>query len=172
MYVRAPAADDEREFIALMRASRSFHRPWASAPTDRDRFRAYVTDAARSDFVAMLVCRTEDDAIIGFFNLSQLAQGAGQCAYLGYAIGKRYAGHGYMRDAIKLVLRVAFVDYELDCVEANIQSENYASVSLAEGAGFFRDDCPPRYLKIAGQWRDHDRWVLTAEQWRSRVVRD
>ena len=66
VYLRQPAASDRSEFISLMRASRSFHRPWATAPTDDDRFAAYLADARRPDFEAMLVCRREDDAIVGF----------------------------------------------------------------------------------------------------------
>ncbi len=154
-----------------MRASRSFHRPWASAPTDPERFAAYVADARRTDFKAMLVCRVEDDAIVGFFNLSQIAQGKVQSAYLGYAAGQRFAAQGYMREAINLVLSNAFVDLGLDCVEANIQPGNEASIALARGAGFRRDSRAPRYLKIGGLWRDHERWALFAEDWRARNER-
>ena len=78
----------------------SFHRPWATAPTDNDRYNAYLADARRPDFEAMLVCRHEDLAIVGFFNLSQIVRGALQSAYLGYAAGKPFAGKGYMREAI------------------------------------------------------------------------
>ena len=108
VYLRAPVADDRHEFVKLMRASRSFHRPWATAPTDDDRFAAYITDSQRADFEAMLVCRTDDDAIVGFFNLSQIVRRSLQSAYLGYAAGKPFAGHGYMREGIELVLRRAF----------------------------------------------------------------
>lgn len=170
--MRAPRPGDEREFTSLMRSSRSFHRPWASAPTDRQRFEAYVSDSRRPDFEAMLVCRAEDDAILGFFNLSQIMGGRLRSAHLGYAVGKRYAGQGYMREGIRLVLEIAFEKLELDLVEANIQPGNRASIALASGAGFVRDDSPPRYLKIAGQWRDHDRWVLTASRWRALQRRD
>ena len=75
----------------------------------------------------MLVCRHGDDAILGFFNLSQIARGSMQSAYLGYAIGRRYAGQGYMREGIELVLRRAFVDLRLHRIEANIQPDNLAS---------------------------------------------
>jgi ribosomal-protein-alanine N-acetyltransferase len=171
VYLRVPEEPDEREFTSLMRASRSFHRPWASAPTDQDRFSAYVADSRRIDFEAMLVCRVEDDAIIGFFNLSQIAQGKTHSAYLGYAIGQRFAGQGYMREGIELVLHNAFENLGLDCVEANIQPGNKASIALAHGAGFHRDGCPPRYLKIGGLWRDHDRWAILADEWRARIDR-
>jgi ribosomal-protein-alanine N-acetyltransferase len=150
-----------------MRASRSFHRPWATAPTDHDRFTAYLADARRPDFEAMLVCRAEDHAIVGFFNLSQITRGYMQSAYLGYAVGKRYARQGYMRAGIELVLRHAFTTLRLHRVEANIQPDNDASIGLARGAGFSREGFSPRYLKIGGRWRDHERWALLAEDWRA-----
>jgi ribosomal-protein-alanine N-acetyltransferase len=168
VFIRVPARSDEREFVSLMRASRSFHRPWATAPTDSDRFLAYLADSRRPDFEAMLVCRVSDDAILGFFNLSQIARGPMQSAYLGYAIGKPFAGHGYMREAIQLVLRHGFTELRLHRIEANIQPDNRASVALARGAGFRREGFSPRYLKIGGRWRDHERWALLADEWRLR----
>jgi [ribosomal protein S5]-alanine N-acetyltransferase len=168
VYLRPPERADLGEFTSLMRASRLFHRPWASAPTDDERFAAYLADSRRLDFEAMLVCRCDDDAILGFFNLSQIARGPLQSAYLGYAIGKPFAGHGYMREGIELVLRKAFVEVRLHRVEANIQPGNRASIALAQGAGFRREGFSPRYLKISGRWRDHERWALLADEWKAR----
>jgi ribosomal-protein-alanine N-acetyltransferase len=168
VYLRTPARADEHEFTSLMRASRSFHRPWASAPTDSERFDAYLADSRRRDFEAFLLCRREDHAILGFLNLSQIARGSLQSAYLGYAVGKPFAHHGYMREGLELVLRVAFIDLELHRLEANIQPGNKASIALAQGAGFRREGFSPRYLKISGRWRDHERWALLADEWRAR----
>jgi [ribosomal protein S5]-alanine N-acetyltransferase len=169
VFLRSPASSDREEFVSLMRASRSFHRPWATAPTDEDRFDAYITDSRRPDFEAMLVCRVEDFAILGFFNLSQIVRRSFHSAYLGYAVGKSYAGHGYMRDGIGLVLRRAFTDLKLHRIEANIQPGNHASIALARGAGFQREGFSPRYLKIGGRWRDHERWAILADDWRKRA---
>jgi ribosomal-protein-alanine N-acetyltransferase len=168
VFLRSPEAGDLREFVALMRASRSFHRPWATAPTDNDRFAAYLADDLRDDFEGMLVCRQEDLAIVGFFNLSQIVRRALQSAYLGYAVGKPYAGQGYMREGLELVLWRAFTDLRLHRIEANIQPGNLASIALARGAGFHREGFSPRYLKIAGRWRDHERWAILADDWRRR----
>jgi ribosomal-protein-alanine N-acetyltransferase len=168
VYLRSPARADADQFIGLMRASRSFHRPWATAPADEERFAAYLADSRRPDFEAMLVCRRDDDAILGFFNLSQIARGLMQSAYLGYAVGKPFAGHGYMREGIDLVLRHAFTSLRLHRVEANIQPDNHASIALARGAGFRREGFSPRYLKIGGRWRDHERWAILADEWRAR----
>ena len=166
VYLRTPARADRAEFVSLMRASRAFHRPWATAPTDDDAFDAYLLDSRRPDFEAMLVCRREDLAIVGFFNLSQIARGSLQSAYLGYAVGAPFAGQGYMREGLELVLRHSFTRLELHRVEANIQPGNAASIALARGAGFQREGFSPRYLKISGRWRDHERWALLADDWR------
>jgi [ribosomal protein S5]-alanine N-acetyltransferase len=168
VFLRPPAFADRDEFVSLMRASRSFHRPWATAPTDTDRFAAYLVDAQRPDFEAMLVCRHDDLAIVGFFNLSQIVRRSLQSAYLGYAVGKPYAGHGYMREGIELVLRRAFLEQRLHRIEANIQPGNHASIALARRAGFLREGFSPRYLKISGRWRDHERWAILADDWRAR----
>src|SRR5437660_1458261 len=42
VFLRGPRASDRTEFISLMRASRAFHRPWATAPVDDERFDAYL----------------------------------------------------------------------------------------------------------------------------------
>ena len=169
VYLRPPVRADHGEFVSLMKASRSFHRPWASAPTDEDRFAAYLADARRPDFEAMLVCRQQDRAILGFFNLSQITRGYLQSAYLGYAVGKSYARQGYMREGLDLVLRHAFLTLRLHRIEANIQPGNHASLALAQGAGFRREGFSPRYLKIGGRWRDHERWAILVDDWRNRT---
>lgn len=169
VYIREPVYEDGREFTELMRVSREFHSPWATAPTDEERFAAYLVDARRPDFAAMLLCRSQDDAIVGFFNLSQIVRRRLQSAYLGYAVGKPFAGNGYMRTGIELVLRHSFTTLELHRIEANIQPGNARSLALARGAGFRREGFSPRYLKIGGQWRDHERWAILVEDWRERT---
>jgi ribosomal-protein-alanine N-acetyltransferase len=169
VYIRAPTRTDAAEFIALMRVSRAFHSPWATAPTDDGRFAAYLADARRPDFAAMLLCRAQDDAIVGFFNLSQIVRRRLQSAYLGYAAGQPFAGQGYMRDGLELVLRHSFSTLALHRIEANIQPGNANSLALARGAGFRREGFSPRYLKIAGHWRDHERWAILVEDWRERT---
>jgi ribosomal-protein-alanine N-acetyltransferase len=165
VYLRNPVLADEEEFTSLMRASKAFHRPWASAPHDHERFMAYIEDSQRENFEALLVCRRYDDAIIGFFNISQIVRRLFQSAYLGYAAGRPYAGHGYMGEAIQQVLAVAFVDLGLHRLEANIQPGNEPSLALARSAGFQREGFSPRYLKIGGRWRDHERWAILGEDW-------
>ena len=89
-------------------------------------------------------------------------------AYLGYFALEPYAGQGYMGEGLRLVLRHAFGPLGLHRLEANIQPGNAASIGLVKAAGFRREGLSPRYLKIAGRWRDHERWAILAEDLRGR----
>ena len=160
---------DREEFLTLVHESRELHRPWAYPPERGDQFDELVARSRRDDVVTLLGCRTEDGAIFGIFTLSQIVRGAFQSAYLGYYGHARHARRGYMRAALELVLDHAFGPLALHRVEANIQPGNAPSIALARGAGFRLEGFSPRYLLIGGRWRDHERYAITAEEWRGRA---
>jgi ribosomal-protein-alanine N-acetyltransferase len=64
------------------------------------------------------------------------------------------------------MLRYAFKQLKLHRLEANIQPGNLASIALIKRAGFVREGYSRRYLKICGQWRDHERWAILSEDWK------
>jgi [ribosomal protein S5]-alanine N-acetyltransferase len=151
-----------------MAASRSLHRPWSNPPTDLDSFASLVARTSGDDYDLQLVCLRDGGAIVGYFALSQIFRGAFHNAYLGYDGSAPYAGQGYMREGLELMLRHAFRVQRLHRVEANVQPGNEASRALVEGAGFRLEGFSPRYLKIGGRWRDHERWAITVEDWLER----
>ena len=168
VFLRAPTTRDLAEFIALNRASARFHRGLVSPPAQPEQYAAFLKRCRRADCACFLICRREDSAIVGSINLSQIFRGGFQNAYLGYHVGGPYAGQGYLTDALRLVLRYAFEDLKLHRLEANIQPENVASLALVRRAGFVREGFSRRYLKVCGRWRDHERWAIIAEDWKSR----
>ena len=101
-------------------------------------------------------------------NLSHIVRGPLQSVYLGYYGFLPYARSGLMYEGMLLVLRHAFRKLKLHRVEANIQPNNHASIALARKCGFVREGFSRRYLKIAGRWRDHERWALLAEDFNSK----
>jgi ribosomal-protein-alanine N-acetyltransferase len=72
-----------------------------------------------------------------------------------------------MKAGIQLVIARAFGAYRLHRLEANIQPTNAPSIALVKGLGFRLEGYSPAYLRIAGRWRDHERWALTVEDWKT-----
>ena len=154
--------------MRLARSSRDLHRPWVYAPETTRQFDAYLARSRLESERCLLVCRRADDELAGVFNLSQIAHGSFQSAYLGYYAFAPSAGRGLMAEGLALVLRHTFSALKLHRLEANIQPGNEASRRLVERAGFEYEGYSPRYLKIGGRWRDHERWAITREAWRPR----
>src|SRR5258708_3501114 len=125
-YLRYPTLEDQSEFVTLMRVSRTLHRPWVNT-MDAEAFRLYVARSDRPDVEALIVCRKDDDAMAGFFNLSQIYYGGFCNAMCGYAAFAPSAGQGYLTEGLQLTLRPVFNTLRLHRVEANIQPANLPS---------------------------------------------
>lgn len=163
IFLRQPLRSDLKEVIALNKSSVSLHRGLASPPKTELAFENFLRRTEREDVLCFLICRREDECIVGLINLSQIFRGPFQNAYLGYYIGQPFANRGYMTEAIHLVLRHAFKTLKLHRLEANIQPGNKASLALVRRAGFTKEGYSRRYLKIGGRWRDHERWAITVK---------
>jgi ribosomal-protein-alanine N-acetyltransferase len=163
VFLRPPVEEDGAEFLDLMRRSRRLHRPWVKPPLDEAAWAAYLAGTRRPTNRGLLVRLQEGGGIAGVFNLSEIVRGIFQSAYLGYYAAAPRAGRGYMTEGLHLVLRHAFSQLKLHRLEANIQPGNRASIALVERCGFRREGYSPRYLKIGGRWRDHERWAITRE---------
>ena len=164
--VSPPTEADEEAFIGAMRRSRPLHGRWVSMPETPEAFARYLARAAeprRSFYLARL---RDGGDIVGFLNLGEIIRGSLDQAFIGYGGVTGFEGRGYMGEAMQLVLREAFTTLTLHRVEANIQPENLPSIALARRAGFELEGFSPRYLKINGRWRDHERWAINAERWR------
>lgn len=173
--LRHPRLADERSFIAASGSSRRLHGAWVRAPADAETFRAYVqrftTDRARTAAarqVGFVLCERDTGALAGVFNVSEIIRGALQSAFLGYYAFAGMQGKGYMREGLSLVLDEVFGPLGLHRLEANVQPANARSIALVEALEFTREGFSRRYVKIAGRWRDHARYAMLAEDWRSR----
>jgi RimJ/RimL family protein N-acetyltransferase len=99
-------------------------------------------------------------------NLSEIVRGSFQSAYMGYYALAPHAGKGFMSAGLTLVIERAFGELSLHRLEANIQPKNRRSVELVQRAGFRCEGLSLRYLRIAGRWRDHERWAITTEDYK------
>jgi [ribosomal protein S5]-alanine N-acetyltransferase len=160
--LRAPRATDRETFIAAVRRSAELHRPWTTAPDTDEMFDAYLERAAQPSESCRLVV-TDAGELVGVYNLSQIARGGFQNAYLGYYAFAPLAGTGLMRAAMPLVFAHAFDELELHRLQANVQPDNARSRKLLETTGWREEGFAPRYLFIDGDWRDHVLYAITVE---------
>lgn len=167
--LRLPTAEDCESFLMAVRASRTLHHPWIVAPDSPVAFAVYLQRLAREDNDGRLICLRQTGDLVGVINLNNIIRGAFQNAFLGYYAFAPYVGQGLMREGLELMLAYAFRELGLHRVEANIQPENRASLSLVQRCGFTKEGFSRRYLQVNGDWRDHERWALLAENW---VIRE
>ena len=163
MALRILERGDRAEFLALATESRELHRPWTYPPERADQFEELYARSRRDDCVCLLACLREGGEMAGVLIISQIVRGAFQSAYLGYYAHQRHARNGLMREAMLQTVDHAFGHLGLHRLEANIQPDNRASIALARSAGFRLEGFSPRYLLIGGQWRDHERYAITAD---------
>lgn len=160
--IRQPTLGDEREFLAGVARSRALHHPWVSPPASPAQFRAYIERMAAEQNRSFLVCDGARGAIVGVINITNIVMGLFRSGYLGYYVFSGYERQGLMHEGLNAVVHDAFGKMKLHRLEANIQPGNTASIALVKTCGFSREGYSPRYLKIGGRWRDHERWAIVA----------
>lgn len=164
--LQTPSPKYEREFLAAAWRSRALHRHFADPPRTAEEFQDLVRRARKASCESHLVLDESSRALAGVISLNDIVLGAFQSAYLGYYAFRPHAGRGLMSAGLRLVLKRAFRDLDLHRLEANIQPDNERSIALVRRLGFRREGFSPRYLKVRGRWRDHERWALLREEWR------
>jgi [ribosomal protein S5]-alanine N-acetyltransferase len=159
-------ASDGAELVAANLASIALHEPWVSPCRDQASFLGYLTRCDNDSSIGFIARERESGRIVGVINLTGIIRGFFQNAYMGYYGIFGMNGRGLMREAVSLVVTHAFNEIGLHRLEANIQPGNEASKALAKRLSFRHEGYSPRYLKINGEWRDHERWAILSEEWR------
>jgi ribosomal-protein-alanine N-acetyltransferase len=164
--IRPVRAEDGPELIAANLASMALHEPWVSPCRDEMSFMGYLARCDGERSVGFVARERSSGRIAGIVNLSEIVRGFFQSAYMGYYGMAGMNGRGLMGEAVNVVVTHAFRELGLHRLEANIQPTNEPSRALVQRLGFRQEGYSPRYLKINGEWRDHERWAVLAEEWR------
>jgi [ribosomal protein S5]-alanine N-acetyltransferase len=171
LYLRPPDMSDYPAWAELREASRAHLQPWEPQWADdelsrhafRRRLRLYARDLSDDHGYAMFVFRTRDMSLLGGLTLSNVRRGVAQAGSIGYWVGARFAGQGYMSEAVRSVVPFAFDRLRLHRLEAACLGSNTASVRVLEKAGFQREGIARKYLKINGRWQDHMLFAITED---------
>ena len=169
--LRSPAMGDYQSWSELRGASRTFLTPWEpvwpvddlTRPAYRRRLRRYQREIQEATGYPFLVFRSADMALVGGLTLSHVVRGVTQSCSLGYWMGERFAGRGFMTAAVKAVIPFVFDTLRLHRLEAACLPHNAASIRLLEKAGFTREGYARRYLNIDGRWQDHLLFAIVSD---------
>ena len=165
VFLRRPGEEDRDEFLAMVQASRQLHAQWIHPPARGRDYEAFLVRSRHRAVESLLVCRQPDGLIVGVFNLNEISPRL-RTAFCSYYVHAGFARQGLMTEGLQLLLRHAFLGLQLQALGASIQPGNLASIALVRRAGFRPEKAPPRYLRLAGSWRGHPTWSITAQRWR------
>lgn len=161
-----PTRTREQEFLAAVRRSRALHRNLVVPPRTAEQYADYVKLARSGRSEVFLIMLRATNAIVGVVHIENISSGATRSANLGYYGFTPHTRQGLIREGLRLAMRFAFRDLKLHRLEANVQPANRRSIDLIRGLGFMREGYSPKFMKVAGRWRDHERWAILAERWR------
>lgn len=163
LLLRPPATTDYAAWAELRAASRDHLVPWEPAWSSdelsrsafRRRLRVYHADMLDDLGYAFFLFTENEQSLIGGLTLGNVRRGVTQAATLGYWLGAIHIGRGHMTRAVGALVRHAFDELRLHRIEASCMPSNHASLRVLERNAFAREGLARRYLKIAGEWRDH-----------------
>ncbi len=165
--LRLPVAKNYAEWKALRQESRAeltlFEPRWADHELTRTTFIDRVrlakmlaqTQQSFQFFIFEGPDGTSGGALLGGITLGNIRRGAAQTAEIGYWLGTRHVGKGFMRDAVATLLAFAFSSLHLHRIEAACIQGNARSIALLQHCGFHYEGCARAYLEINGQRQDH-----------------
>ncbi len=102
--------------------------------------------------------------MIGRISLFHI-DGTQRRAELGFAMHGKFRRKGYMREALQALLETCFTDFKLQRMEADVDPENHASLTLLRGLGFREEGRPSGRWQKAGQRRDSLFLGLLKSEW-------
>ncbi|HEY7104841.1 MAG TPA: GNAT family protein [Acidimicrobiia bacterium] len=109
-----------------------------------------------------------DRTLMGEISLGSVLRGPFQSSFIGYWIDEKHAGNGYVPEGVALLIRYGFETLGLHRMEAAIVPRNTSSRRVAEKLGLRDEGTARRFLQIRGEWEDHVRYAITAEDWATR----
>src|SRR5262245_40869767 len=163
LMLRPPAMNDYAAWAALRTESREHLVPWEpqwardelSRSAFRRRLRQFQRDIREDQGYPFFIFHEHSGALLGGLTLCNVRRGITQAAALGYWLGRRHLGQGFMTEAVCAIAAFVFDDLKLHRLEAACLMHNRPSIAVLERSGFQREGLARRYLNINGNWQDH-----------------
>ena len=98
--------------------------------------------------------------IIGTVCLHDISGSYHSCCELGYKFDSEYQHMGYAKEAVAMVISIAFDALGLHRVSARVMPKNTASIRLLKRLFFEEEGLERECLYIQGKWENHLRFSL------------
>lgn len=170
--LRPCTLDDEDELQTLRWRNQAWLSPWDSDdPLGGPglTFNKWVCELRRRerDGSGALFLITEHGRIVGQVSLGAITYGAMRTGLVGYWVDEAVAGRGIAPLAVAIV-----ADWAFDCldgprlhrIEIAIIPDNHRSRRVAEKLGAIDEGVRRQYMHVNGRWRDHESYVLFAQE--------
>jgi ribosomal-protein-alanine N-acetyltransferase len=105
-----------------------------------------------------------DGVLAGQVTVGNVLRGSLRSAWVGYWVDSEVTGGGVATAATAMVVDHCFRHAGLHRIEATVRPENAPSVRVLTKLGFREEGLFRRYLDVAGGWRDHICFAMTAEE--------
>lgn len=167
--LRPLTVGDAELMLRLYRSQREFMAPFD--PPRQDSF--FTLEGQRAELDLFVRERNHDrlhrflieadGTPAGAISVSRITRGPFQNAGLGYWVVQELNGRGICTEAVRLVTEWGFGEAGLHRLEAATLVDNIGSQAVLRRNGFTEIGLSPRYLFIAGAWRDHLLFARTAD---------
>jgi len=163
LILRHPRWSDFDDWLTLRKENKDWLSPWEPGFNEKNinrltyrtqlsRYKKMVQNGTAYPFH---VFYGPDAVFVGGCNLTHVERGSAQSARIGYWVGQRFVRNGFARTSVGRVTRFAFETLGLHRIEAAVQSENGASISVLESQDYQKEGVSRGYLKINNRWCDH-----------------
>ena len=148
LLLRAPREDDAPALLAI-RNSGFVRRFNPMSVWDEKRMRGEIRVEIENDS-AYYIERKADGALLGMIGVEEdELRYRVRAKSVSYYLGEAYARQGYMKEALRAVIRTLFAqDTELEVVSARVFRGNMASERLLLSLGFTCDGCIRRCVRM------------------------
>lgn len=159
---------DEAQWYTVRGRNAEWLEPWeASEPTGqlpprgfRGFVRAQRREARRATAMPLVI--EWSGRFVGQITLGNVVWGSLRSGYIGYWVDSAVAGRGIATTSVAMLIDHVLAPGRLHRVEVNIRPENTASLRVVEKLGLRLEGERRSYLHIAGDWRDHLSFAITA----------
>jgi [ribosomal protein S5]-alanine N-acetyltransferase len=166
---------DHTEWRDVRLANREWLEPWEPLPDPGAPDPIHDPQAFRSRCAALSRHRNLDSSyhfgvfvshgFVGELSLQNVQRGAAQTATVGYWVDRRWAGQGIVPEACVVAFGYAFDELHLHRLEIAIVPRNTNSRRVMDKLEVREEGLSRRFLQINGEWEDHVRYGMTAEEW-------